>query len=190
MIQDPRVRCTQIPLHLPGRRMRIEDRWGAASSDLPRKHAFCLVVVWGQHPGYGAEGLIHTPLAHGDITACSRHCLLNMVEVRGVLPAVPGLVLVGTVAVSGAVWNFLPLALMSSAMVLPPEDTPEAAHSSVRPSAKMPLSDFLYLFWWIENVFSFFQFWIIQVYDSKTTKMITFWIFYINVIIFYFSEPF
>ena len=59
-----------------------------------------------------------------------------MVEVLGVLPAVPGLVLVGKAAISGAVWKFLPLALMSSAMLLPPEDAPEAAHSSMRPSEK------------------------------------------------------
>ena len=38
------------------------------------------------------------PFAHGDVTPFSGHCLLTAVEVQVVLPAVPGLVLVGEAA--------------------------------------------------------------------------------------------
>lgn len=74
---------------------------GGASSDLPRKRAFRPAVVPGCHPGYGAEGLVHTPVpfTHGDITPFSSHRLLTAVKVQVVLPAVPGLVLVGEAAV-------------------------------------------------------------------------------------------
>lgn len=39
----------------------------------------------GTYPGYGAEGLVHTPVpfTHGDITPFSSHCLLTAVEVCG-----------------------------------------------------------------------------------------------------------
>lgn len=45
MIQDPRVGYTQIPLHYPGRGVRTEECQGGASSDLPRKCAFCSFFV-------------------------------------------------------------------------------------------------------------------------------------------------
>ena len=58
------------------------------------------------------------------------HCLLTGVQVQGVLPAVLGLVLVGEGDVKGAVWWFLILVLMSSAIVLTPRHAPKAAGSS------------------------------------------------------------
>ena len=93
--------CTQVPLHHPGEKDGGQRRWDGASSDLPRKRAFCLAIVPSWHPGCGAEGLVHTPVpfAHGDVTPFSGHCLLTAVEVQVVLPAVPGLVLVGEAAV-------------------------------------------------------------------------------------------
>ena len=37
----------------------------------------------GTYPGYGTEGLVHTPVpfTHGDVTSFSGHCLLTAVEV-------------------------------------------------------------------------------------------------------------
>lgn len=74
---------------------------GGASSDLPRKRAFGAAFVPGGDPGDGAERLVHTPVpfAHRDVTPFCGHRLLAAVEVQIVLPAVPGLVLVGEAAV-------------------------------------------------------------------------------------------
>lgn len=66
----------------------MEDKGevGGASSDLPRKHAFCLAAVPGRPPGCGAEGLVHmpVPLAYVDINVFSGRCLLTAVEVQEV----------------------------------------------------------------------------------------------------------
>lgn len=103
MIQDPRVGITMYPgpPSPPGEKDGGQRRWDGASSDLPRKRAFCPAVVPSRHPGYGAKGLVHTPVpfAHRDVTPFSSHCLLTAVKVQVVLPAVPGLVLVGEAAV-------------------------------------------------------------------------------------------
>ena len=84
-----------------GEGWKTEDRWGAASSDLPRKCALCPAVIPGRHAGYGAKGLVHTlvPFAHGNIAPFSSHCLLTVVKVQVVLSTVPGLVLVGETAI-------------------------------------------------------------------------------------------
>lgn len=59
MTQDPRVGCTQIPLHLSGRRIKDREEAGGASSDFSKKYVFCMVAVPVWHPGCGAEGLVH-----------------------------------------------------------------------------------------------------------------------------------
>lgn len=85
MIQDPRVGITMYPgpPPPPGEKDGGQRRWDGASSDLPRKRAFCPAVVPSRHPGYGAEGLVHTPVpfAHRDVTPFSSHCLLTAVKV-------------------------------------------------------------------------------------------------------------
>ena len=69
MIQDPGLGCAQVPFTSLEERCRTEDRWGAASSDLPRKCAFCPAVIPGQHPGCGAKRLVHVlvPFPPGDV---------------------------------------------------------------------------------------------------------------------------
>lgn len=93
--------CTQVALTSLGEGWWTEERQGGASLDLPRKHAFCPVVIPGQPLGYGTEGLVQmlVPFAHGDIIPFSCHCLVIVVKVQVVLPTVPGLVLVGEVTV-------------------------------------------------------------------------------------------
>lgn len=105
MIQGPRVGTIIYwgPPFLSGRRSKSRGEVGGARSDLPRKCAFCYAVIPGWDPWDGAEGLVHSPvpLAHGDVTALCRHCLLTAVEVQVVLPAVLSLVLVWEAAVKG-----------------------------------------------------------------------------------------
>lgn len=106
---------------------------GAASSDLHREHAFCLAVIPGQQPGYGAKGLVHMPVpfAYGDVTPFSSHCVLTVVKVQVVWSTVLGMALVGEVVSERAVWWFLISVLMSSAMLRTPKHTPEVTCSSM-----------------------------------------------------------
>lgn len=143
MIQDSRVGCAQVPLHLPGRRMA--DRGQRGCNQFRSSQATCLLP--GGHPRLTPGTWDRGTCTHASTICTRRHHPLAVIAFSH-SGGIPGRSACSAWSASswgkwlskGAAFKFFILVLMSLAMLLTPKDTPEATHCSLWPSAKMPLS--------------------------------------------------